>query len=537
MSSLYIIQGPNELHIEPSDRKNYVYRFGIPEVTGEQFVDINCSKKLDRKAEQIRDSYVKWIAGINSLFLSRNLVHKSVSLFYFTDLSCKRTEIFDTFSIVVNILVIKDAVWDQDLEEIHLIGVSSQFSDAIRFVFPKTRIIEDYRRQSRKPWVRTILSDVRYYAEMFTVGLLNYFISSRKKVPDQIIGRCFFSIFPTMLQSDRLDKKYGTLVDVNDTYALSVITDGYHQHYGVWKYFSIRKNIVKNKFYVIDDYIRMSDGMLGVWQAFKLWTNARSLMRSKKYFEGVDLTSSIAQEVIISLSRAGRLSAYSNCLARFLNKVHISEFVYYLHEYPLGRMISWVIATQQRKIKSVGMQHGPASWRKLLYFLTVDESAANTNWWRNVPIPDEIWAEDNESAEIYHHAGYNNVLVLPRIYRLAYLEGISIECRQEYALVAPGLHDGESMLFCMKPIFEKYPNVKFLIRSHPLSCAKYLKQFDHISNLSVSKEIISDLLSRVGAVYVTYSSVGIEARSLGLPVFVVSIPGVINQSPLIDNDH
>lgn len=140
MSSLYIIQGPNELHIEPSDKENYVYRFGIPEVTGEQFVDINCSKQLDRKAEQIRDSYVKWIAGINSLFLSRNLVHQSVSLFYFTDLSCKRTEIFDTFSIVVNILVIKDAVWDQDLEEIHLIGVSSQFSDAIRSVFPNPRL-------------------------------------------------------------------------------------------------------------------------------------------------------------------------------------------------------------------------------------------------------------------------------------------------------------------------------------------------------------------------------------------------------------
>jgi len=35
-------------------------------------------------------------------------------------------------------------------------------------------------------------------------------------------------------------------------------------------------------------------------------------------------------------------------------------------------------------------------------------------------------------------------------------------------------------------------------------------------------------------VYVTYSSVGMEANNLGIEVELVNVPGVINESPLLD---
>ena len=41
----------------------------------------------------------------------------------------------------------------------------------------------------------------------------------------------------------------------------------------------------------------------------------------------------------------------------------------------------------------------------------------------------------------------------------------------------------------------------------------------------------------VSQVYVTYSSVGLEAKALGIRVHIVDVPGHVNTSPLIDGDR
>ena len=51
---------------------------------------------------------------------------------------------------------------------------------------------------------------------------------------------------------------------------------------------------------------------------------------------------------------------------------------------------------------------------------------------------------------------------------------------------------------------------------------------------NATQESIEDLLSRVATVYVTYSSVGQEAKALGIPVSVVEIPGFVYEAPLAD---
>ena len=72
-----------------------------------------------------------------------------------------------------------------------------------------------------------------------------------------------------------------------------------------------------------------------------------------------------------------------------------------------------------------------------------------------------------------------------------------------------------------------------LIKPHPLTPDSYLSEFNELYNLSVTDKPLDLVLSMVGNVYVTYSSVGLEARLLGLTVHVVNIPGYINESPLI----
>ncbi|MDP6584631.1 MAG: hypothetical protein QF535_08225, partial [Anaerolineales bacterium] len=111
---------------------------------------------------------------------------------------------------------------------------------------------------------------------------------------------------------------------------------------------------------------------------------------------------------------------------------------------------------------------------------------------------------------------------------------INVERRSNVCLVAPGLHDGKNMLVSMRDVISENPEKQFLFKPHPLSDNKYLAETEQYSNLQIVEESIAKLLSIVDSVYVTYSSVGLEARHLGLPVHVVSVPGVINQSPLND---
>jgi len=99
------------------------------------------------------------------------------------------------------------------------------------------------------------------------------------------------------------------------------------------------------------------------------------------------------------------------------------------------------------------------------------------------------------------------------------------------------LHDGRSMFDCLKELITSSPENQFCFKPHPLASMDYLTELDELPNLNVSDLAMSSLLARAKEVYVTYSSVGLEAAALGIPVRVVEIPGVINQSPLGDLEN
>ena len=534
MSSLLIVQGENSHQIEPTKDRIYLYRIGSATVTGHDFVDLNCSKRLNQKAEQVRDRYVQWIRELNQLFVTEGLICDNLSTFYLTDLSCKRTEIFDTFSIVVSLLFLKDALDGEEISNIQLVGVNRNFSTAIQSVFPTSTIISKKSNNTDTSRLRIIASDLRYFSEIFFIGAFNQLGKPRKSPCEDLIRRCFFSIYPSMLRHDFRDKKYGKLIEPGDAFAVAIVTDGYHQHFGIRQYYALRKKLTRKNIYIVDDYLRVKDCFVGIFWSVRFLIGGRHIVRGKKVFEDIDLTKSIEAECRISLSRASRLLALASSMRRFFRHSEIHEFIYYLHEYPIGRMISWVLGMEFPKVKRIGMQHGPASWRKLLYFLAPGEASTTPPWVSSVPVPDEVLAEDDQSAEIYRYAGYKHVSVLSKIHRLDYLESINVERRSNVCLVAPGLHDGKNMLVSMRDVISRNPEKQFLFKPHPLSDNKYLAEIKQYSNLQIVEESIAKLLSIVDSVYVTYSSVGLEARHLGLPVHVVSVPGVINQSPLND---
>ena len=74
---------------------------------------------------------------------------------------------------------------------------------------------------------------------------------------------------------------------------------------------------------------------------------------------------------------------------------------------------------------------------------------------------------------------------------------------------------------------------EFIVKPHPRGDSSYLGGFSKLSNVKISTEPISELLGKVAVVFVTYSSVGVEAEYLGLDVRVVNVPGRINTTPLL----
>ena len=101
-------------------------------------------------------------------------------------------------------------------------------------------------------------------------------------------------------------------------------------------------------------------------------------------------------------------------------------------------------------------------------------------------------------------------------------------------VIAPGLHDGETVLEQLQIEIESNPDNIYVVKPHPRADNRYLRQYSGIDNVKVSNRPISELLGIVTRVFVTYSSVGIEAKRLGLEVIVICVPGRVNTSPLLD---
>jgi hypothetical protein len=173
------------------------------------------------------------------------------------------------------------------------------------------------------------------------------------------------------------------------------------------------------------------------------------------------------------------------------------------------------------------------SERRLEQFLAPGEGSMKPPFLKHAPLPDRVLAEDEESARIYRQAGYRNVEIMSTIYRYAYLKNITPTKKPGWLLIAPGLHDGALMLEQLRSEIAGHPNNRYLVKPHPRANNDYLVGWSSTANLQVSTQAIAELLAIVSRVFVTYSSVGIEAKQLGLTVTVINVPGRVNPSPLL----
>jgi capsule polysaccharide export protein KpsC/LpsZ len=165
------------------------------------------------------------------------------------------------------------------------------------------------------------------------------------------------------------------------------------------------------------------------------------------------------------------------------------------------------------------------------------EGVAVSPFSENAPIPDRIMVEDEEAAELYESVGYKNVEIMEKVFRYEHLDVLQLERRVDTVLIAPGLHDGSMMLEHLLDEIEHNPETTYYLKPHPRADNNYAGRYSKLSNVKVVDQSIPKLLTQISRVIVTYSSVGLEASRLGLPVTVMSIPGRVNTSPLLNSKN
>jgi surface carbohydrate biosynthesis protein (TIGR04326 family) len=191
----------------------------------------------------------------------------------------------------------------------------------------------------------------------------------------------------------------------------------------------------------------------------------------------------------------------------------------------------------------IGVQHGPISNRKLMYKHHENDIASNGDFRSDtIPLPDKTITEGQQTKEVLTSGNIpqNQIQIggAPRLAGLPRIGNQNENCHKEI-LVILGQHDGEEILNFLKNSPVDGSQRHFKIKPHPRSkfderSARKFSEKNLSESYDVTAEPVSESLKSANMVIVTYSSVGLEAATIGLPVVCLQLSRSINTSPLMD---
>jgi hypothetical protein len=528
---LYVFGGIDDYEIST---RGFSYRINTGHITGD-YTSLDNLLRFNEIALNVRDEYCEYISSHNkSYFLKYGFVFNNVSLYFFSDLSNKRTEIYNTFHFLCHAIHIKELCKINNIDTIYFVKCDQTFVKMfIGNDFGLNLESDSYNLTNNYTITKRSLINIIYKQCVFFIKVMIAWIVNRHTVNKKHIDRLYLTRYPLHLHDDGTEDKYQSAVNSDGTYLVSILTDGLHQNLNLFKLLLAFKQLRKTSNYILlDSYITLNDIYIFIKYSIKM-INAPSLNKSS--FMGFDMTELLMVELRDSFLRIPRLLLYYYTIIRVFTSHNVNILIYYLHEYCYGRLFT--IALKQQNIKTIliGFQHGPASWRKLLYSLSPNELLADstgTNKLEVMPLPDKILCEDIHSKEIYKYYGYKDVEVMKVVPRLQYLESVQYSFGNNI-LVIGGLHDSQVLYkYALNLSLVNKDRVIFFKR-HPMSKVKFQVK-KHIKSFVCSDLHISELLAKACEVHVTYSSVGYEGLMLGKVIYLLLLPNRINESPLMD---
>lgn len=529
----------NDITDEEINAANYfVYNFNRGTINRSQVSTLNDSKKLHKIALEEKKSYSNFIYQQNQIFLENDLVFKNnLSLYFLSIFSNKRSEFFSTYTDYLHQLILKEILEKNTFKKIYAVGFSDEELRQLKENL-KTQIITfEHSQTSLEKETSNWKLHLFYLYSFFYLLLIKLLFRKTNRQ----VSKFFYAQYPKHFTPDFIHKKYGELVSSNDSFLLSIISDGFHQLLKPLTFINVLLRLKKktNESYILlDNYLKWEDFFGAISKYYLYKRKFKPLMKKSYVLNGINLSFQIRKELILSFHQIPRQLMYFGAYKSVFKTHNPKQVVYYLHEYIPGRFISYILNTYFPEINSLGFQHGPIAETKLLYALSQSESDGN-NYLINVPLPIINLCEDEDSKKVYNSYGYKNLKIMTKIERLSYLEFIKRdEVEENTCLIACGLHDSDQIIQYVLHT-NIYQNRKVWIKLHPLvDKVKYNNMIEAINhpNLKIANENLTFYLNKVEEVIFTYSSVGEEALKLNISTSLLVFGNRINESPLLNHN-
>lgn len=539
---LLYIYGGEEDKIINKNNKFYFYQLSSGSIIG-NCKSLNDSKLFLSLSKSIRNNFVEYIYSLNKLSLAENFIYnKDLSLFFLSDLSNKRTEVYSTYQYICHIKIIEKLLVNYKIEKIILSNVSNSFFKTFYQKFNGNFTIKKNNvKKSNFGFFTFFIRQLQFLLNLYGSILINFFLKKKiNKIKDFNFSSLFLTRYPKHF-SNEVDNKYKDFFKIDsDTYLLSILSDGFHQKVTIKQYFHYCRELsnVKFKFFLIDSLISMKDVLKFIYNSLLVLNKIERFRKNNFFFKNINIRYLIEEELFISAIRIPRLLVYENSMKKFLNKSKINFFYYYLFEFCYGRFFTYMFKKYSNKTKTIGFQHGPNSQRHIMFYLSRKEPAMPKvyNYLDSLPIPDKVIAENKYSEKVYNDGGFRNIEIMKKIPRLNYLEKVKRKkIKKNTFLVAAAMHDGLQMFRFLKNEMIKNVQNEYYFKFHPRAERHKNKVLElNKPNIVLADRPLIEYLSFVSNVVVTQSSVGYEAFLLNIPVRVISLPNKINDSPLVD---
>ena len=526
-NSLLILNSKNDIELNLNNEQNYIYSLNSGSLQYKNSQSLNSYKKFHKIAFETKEQYINLIGNLSNYFQNDDSFN-SKNLFFFTEISAKRTEYLKNFDYICHILFIKSIINEYNINNIIYYNVPDEIITTINsFSNIKYRILKKHKNYQYKKY-KIFLRQANFAIKILFLKILLLSFSKKKF---QISSNYYFSTYPKNFNNEN-QIKYGKYYKKNSVYILSLLTDNIHQKFKILDFFKIIK-ILKERFshnYIISDsYISFKDIFLFLNASVK-FINIFNKKFNHFKINNVDFSSIIISDFKKSYERFVRLLAISRSYERLAKKIeHQANFHYYLFEYPYGRMLSLSFA--KSNIYRIGFQHGPAGYLKMICFI----SEVEKNYlYSNKILPNSIIVEDLISQNIYQSGNYVNSSIMPEIYRLKYLNNIKrLKPKENSHLIACGLHDGLMLLKIMLNKIKLNKNINYILKLHPKATNDEITKLVNsykFKNLKIAEQEIEYYLEFIDKVYFSYTSIGNEAAFLDIKKEILYSNFKLNES-------
>ena len=539
---LLIIYGKNELDISKYGEV-YIYKLSSLKIKSSyKFEVLNNPSALDKIADREKKSYIKWIYSIGNMPIYRKVSDfLSFDLFLLGDLSSMRNEIYQTFNTLCNVKYLKYLKKKYNPSSIILINLPIEFekvfhSNLINENYLLNNIYLTFKSTIQKIFLlnKVIIKIIIFLIKNIIYSLILKFVPLKNFKYNKNKLNLYLTRFPLHFKNSNKEEKYSFMFDrdINsNVYLIDIISDGVHQNLSLIGCLKSIKKLFKlnSKFILLDKFINFYD-YISIFMKIPLIIITYLFLINKNYsFNNIDLSFSIQIEQIYSLSKNLRLLFLAPKIEKISKNKFSKKIIYTIFEFPYGKLVSYFF-NNSGFIKTIGMQHGPSSLRKLYHYSILSKN-------NNIYFPSQIICEDFYSMKIYKESKHKNITIMKKIPRLEYLSNFKGSIERKYNLIFGGLHDSNSILFEIEE-YIKSTDIKFIFKPHPRSklSNETKSLIEKIDNLEITNEHFINLLKKCNNVFCTYTSIGYEAILLKFDVKIVDLPSLVNLSQLADID-